>query len=80
MKKAEDSDGLIFHMYEWAGKSGDVELQVPPGATSAVETNLMENPQGSPLSVTADKVTVPIHPYEILALRVDYPAAHKNQN
>jgi alpha-mannosidase len=72
MKKAEDSNALLFHLYEWAGKSGNVALHVPSGATAAVETNLMEKPEGSPLSVTGDKVTVPIHPYEILALQVDY--------
>jgi alpha-mannosidase len=36
--------------------------------------NMMEQPQGAPLTVTGtDQVTVPIHPYEILTLRVDYP-------
>ena len=73
MKKAEDSHALIFHLYEWAGKSGNIVLRVPPGATSAVETNLMEQPQGDPLPVTAGHVTIPVHPYEIVAVRVDYP-------
>jgi len=72
MKKAEDSDSLILHMYEWAGKQANVEIAVPPGATAATETNLMEKPEGSPLTVTGDHVTVPIHPYEILAVRLDY--------
>jgi alpha-mannosidase len=73
MKKAEDSNALIFHLYEWAGKSGNIVISVPPGATGATETNLMEKPEGSPLSVTEDKVTVPVHPYGIVAVRVDYP-------
>ncbi|HEV2463984.1 MAG TPA: glycoside hydrolase family 38 C-terminal domain-containing protein [Acidobacteriaceae bacterium] len=77
MKKAEDSNALIFHLYEWAGKSGDITISVPPGATGATETNLMEKPEGGPLSVTGDKVTVPVHPFEIVAVRVDYP--HKQQ-
>jgi alpha-mannosidase len=72
MKKAEDSDGLIFHMYEWAGKGGNVELNLPAGATGAVETNLLETPQGSALTVTGNHVTVPITPYEIESVRVDY--------
>jgi alpha-mannosidase len=72
MKKAEDSDALVFHLYEWAGKSGTIELSVPPGATGAVETNLLEQPQGSPLTVSSDKVSVPVKPYEIVAVRVDY--------
>ena len=77
MKKAEDSNSLIFHLYEWAGKSGVIELSVPPGATGAVETNLMEQPEGSPLTVSGNKVSVPVKPYEIVAVRVDYsPSAH----
>ena len=73
MKKAEDAKGLIFRAYEWAGKDSTVELRVPPGATSATVTNMMEAPEGSPLSVTGDVVKAPIHPYEILTIRVDYP-------
>lgn len=73
MKKAEDSNALVFHLYEWAGKSGNITISVPPGATEATEINLMEKPEGSPLSVTGDKVTVPVHPYEIVAVQVDYP-------
>jgi alpha-mannosidase len=72
MKKAEDSDSLIFHAYEWAGKSSSVTFTVPEGATGAVLTNLLEQPQGSPLTITGNQVTVPIHPFEILTLRVDY--------
>ena len=73
LKKAEDSDGLDFPRYEWAGKSGNVTFTVPEGATGATLTNLLEQPQGSALSVTGNQVTVPIHPYEILTIRVDYP-------
>jgi alpha-mannosidase len=73
IKKAEDSDGLIFHMYEWAGKGGNVEVNLPPGASGAIETNLMETPQGSALSINDDHVNLPISPFEIMSLRVDYP-------
>ena len=73
MKKAEDSHALVFHLYEWAGKSGSIELRVPPGATGAVETNLLEHPEGGALPLSGDRVTVPVHPYEIVAVRVDYP-------
>jgi alpha-mannosidase len=77
MKKAEDSNALIFHMYEWAGKSGSVEITVPKGATGAVETNLLEQAAGQALTLEADRITVPIRAYEILALRVDYPEKTK---
>jgi alpha-mannosidase len=73
VKKAEDAKGLIFRVYEWAGKESTVEFHVPPGATAATVTNMMETPEGSPLAVTGDMVKAPIHPYEILTVRVDYP-------
>jgi len=73
VKKAEDAKGLIFRVYEWAGKDATVEFHVPPGATGATVTNLMEQPEGDALSVTGDVVKAPIKPYEILTIRVDYP-------
>jgi alpha-mannosidase len=73
VKKAEDTNGLIFRVYEWAGKETTAEFHVPPGATSATVTNLMETPEGSQLAVVDDVVKAPIHPYEILTIRVDYP-------
>jgi len=73
MKKAEDSDSLIFHAYEWEGKSSKVTFTIPEGAKSATLTNLLEQPQGPPLTVTGNQLTVPIQPFEILSLRIDYP-------
>ena len=74
VKKAEDANGLILHFYDWAGKDSDVRLHVPPGATSAILTNLMEKPEGSPLPISAsDEITIPIHPYDIMSVRVNYP-------
>jgi alpha-mannosidase len=79
VKKAEDANGLIFRVYEWAGKETTAEFHVPPGATSATVTNLMETPEGSPLTVVGDVVKAPIHPYEILTIRVDYPSGGPKQ-
>ena len=73
IKKAEDSDALIFRMYEWAGEATQVKLHIPPGATAATETNLMEKPEGAALSLTGDTITVPIKPYEILTIQATYP-------
>jgi alpha-mannosidase len=74
LKKAEDGDGLIYRMYEWAGKSSDVQLNVPAGATSATVVNLLEkSDDGKSIPVTNGRVTIPIRPYEILTVRVDYP-------
>jgi len=73
VKKAEDAKGLIFRVYEWEGKDATVEFHVPPGPASATITNLQEQPEGSPLAISGDLVKAPIHPYEILTIRVDYP-------
>jgi alpha-mannosidase len=73
VKKAEDTNSLIFRVYEWAGKSSTVEFHVPPGASGATVTNLQETPEGDALAVAGDVVKAPIKPYEILTVRVDYP-------
>jgi alpha-mannosidase len=75
LKKA-DSDALVFRFYEWAGTAGNVRLRLPEGAKSASLTNLMENPEGAPLSVANNQVTVPVHPYEIVSVRVDFAKTH----
>jgi alpha-mannosidase len=74
LKKAEDGDALLLRFYEWAGKNSEVHFTLPPGATSARLTNLMEQPEGAALAVSSDgKITVPVHPFEIVSVRVDYP-------
>ena len=73
IKKAEDADALIFRMYEWAGEATQVKLHIPPGATAATETNLMEKSEGAALNISGDTITVPIKPYEILTIQATYP-------
>jgi alpha-mannosidase len=71
MKKAEDSSAIIYRFYEWAGGSGTVDLTIP-GATRAFQTNLMEEAMGQGLPVAGGgKVSVPVHPYEIVTVSVD---------
>jgi len=73
LKKAEDEHGLVLHMYEWAGRRADVDVVMPPGATAALVTNLLEQPQGAALKLINGHVLVPVKPYEIVAVRFDYP-------
>ncbi len=80
VKKAEDTNGIILHFYEWAGKNSAVEIHVPTGATSATLTNLMEKPEGATLNlIDSNQVRVPIHPYEIVSVRIDYPSRQKQK-
>jgi alpha-mannosidase len=71
MKKAEDSSDIIYRFYEWAGGSGTVDLTIPE-AKRARLTNLQEQVQGQDLPVAGNgKVSVPVHPYEIVSVAVD---------
>ena len=72
IKKAEDSNALVLRFYEWEGKGGNVTLTVPPGATSASLVNLMEAPEGAPLSIAKNQITMPVGPFQIQTVRVDY--------
>jgi alpha-mannosidase len=73
MKKSEDGDQLLFRFYEWAGKDGEFQFTVPPGAISATVTNLMEQPGGTPLRISGTQIDVPVHPFEIVSVGVTYP-------
>jgi alpha-mannosidase len=73
IKKSEDTNSLILRVYDWSGKSSSAKFTLPPGATSATEVNLMEQPIGSAISVTNNTATLPVGPFEIRTLRVDYP-------
>ena len=72
MKKAEDSNALIFRLVEWAGEAGEVKLHVPTGMTAATETNLMEKPEGGALKTLGDVITAPITPYKIMTVKASY--------
>ncbi len=73
IKKAADEDALIVRFYEWAGKKGDVVLQLPWPATQAWETNLMEvAPVPLQLDSTGYVLTVPTNPYEIKTVKVQF--------
>jgi alpha-mannosidase len=74
VKKAEDEGSLIFRFYEWAGQEADVKLQLPPGAQSAAETNLMEKTIGA-LSPQNDTITVHTKPHEIKTVKVQFAGA-----
>jgi len=71
LKKSEDDDTLTLRFYEWAGKQGDVAVQLPPGTQSASDTDLMERPVG-PLSLANDTIVVPTKPYEIKTIQVKF--------
>ena len=68
-----EEGALIIRFYEWAGKKGDIQLNLPQPATAAWETNLMEVAE-RPLSLGANPnvLTVPTNPYEIKTVKVKF--------
>ena len=68
-----EEGGLIIRFYEWAGKKGDIHLQLPQQVVAAWEMNLMEVAQ-SPLSLAANPqaLVVPTDPYEIKTVKVHF--------
>jgi len=72
LKKSEDGNSLILRFYEWAGKKTTAEITLPPGAGQATAANLMEHAEGSPLQVSGNRVTVPVVPYSIDTVRINY--------
>ena len=68
-----EEGGLIIRFYEWAGKKGDIHLNLPQPGVAAWEMNLMEVAQ-SPLSLAANPIvlTVPTNPYEIKTVKVHF--------
>jgi alpha-mannosidase len=78
LKKAEDGDALLLRFYEWAGKTSEVQITLPDGASSASITNLMEKPGGYTLPISNHQVTLTAHPFEIVSMRVAFarPSGH----
>ncbi len=70
-KKAEDDDSLVLRFYEWAGKDANVEIELPPGALTAQDTDLMERAI-SQLPVRGGVVRVGAKPYEIKTVKVRF--------
>jgi alpha-mannosidase len=74
LKKAEDSNDLVFRFYEFEGKATNVRLHLPEAADHAAETNLMEK-QEHPIAVQgSQELTVPIGPYEIKTITASFPS------
>jgi alpha-mannosidase len=76
MKWPENDDAMILRFYEGAGKEADVKVQLPPGAQTAWETNLIEQsllePSADDRSVAKGSVTVHTKPYEIKTVEVRF--------
>jgi alpha-mannosidase len=73
LKKAEDSDALVFRFFEFEGKTGEVRLHFPEAASQAAQVNLMEK-QDAPLALQdgGKETTLTVHPYEIVTVKASF--------
>ena len=78
VKRAEDENALVVRFYEWAGKDGEITLQLPAGAQAAVDTDLMEEPMGD-AALHDGKVRLQTKPYEIKIIKVQFSSRPKWQ-
>jgi alpha-mannosidase len=70
VKGAEDGNGWIVRLYDWAGKAGDVTLTFPFTVATAEVTGIMEDP-GTPVApLDATSVRIPVGAHAIETLRV----------
>jgi alpha-mannosidase len=75
LKNGESEDTLVLRFYEWAGKESDVDIQLPPGAQSAVETNLIEHAEGN-LPLKNGHINIHTKPFEIKTVAVRFTQSH----
>jgi len=74
-KKAEDTDAIILRLYEWEGKSGEVNIDLPQKPIRAFITNLMEKSEATALPLHDNQVSVRVRPYEIVSVSVEFAKA-----
>jgi alpha-mannosidase len=70
LKQSESGEGLILRFYESNGAAtAEARIQLPPGATSAWETNLMETREKE-IPLANGAIRLPVRPYEIRTIEV----------
>ena len=72
IKKSEDGDRLILRFYEGTGIGVVAKIMAPAGISGAVMTDLMEQPQGDPLPVRGNEISVSVTPYSINTVSISY--------
>jgi alpha-mannosidase len=80
VKKAEDSDALVFRFFEFEGKTGEVHLGFPKATTQAAQVNLMEKEDVPlPLQNGGKETTLTVHPYEIVTVKAWFGKSRAGQ-
>ena len=70
-KPAEDGSGVVLRVYEPFGAHGMARFTVP-GLRGAKRVTILEETQEGPLSVNGEQVELPVRPFEVVTLLLDY--------
>jgi len=69
VKLAEDDDALILRLWESRGAHGTARITLPPGATAAATTDLLER-DPIPLPIIDGNLTLAFAPFQIRTVKV----------
>ena len=67
-KRADDDEGEVLRFWNWADGEQTVSLRLPPAASSAARTDLLEQPTRA-LPIADHTVALRVRPYEIVTVR-----------
>jgi alpha-mannosidase len=69
IKPAEDGHGVIVRLYEAHATRGPLTLTLNPAISVVESCGLLED-RADPIAMTDRQITIPLHPYEIVTLRL----------
>ncbi|HRS94556.1 MAG TPA: glycosyl hydrolase-related protein, partial [Candidatus Latescibacteria bacterium] len=70
LKKAEDNDDWVLHLYETTGAATDVTITFDRPVVEAYDTDLMEWNRGVRLNMEGGTVRRSFRPWEIAGIRI----------
>lgn len=71
IKPAEDGNGIVIRLYESSGARGQVSIRANFELQKVVECSALENPQGEVLSISENRFSFLIQPFEVKSFRVE---------
>ncbi len=69
IKRSDDKSSVTLRCYEAWGGRGRARLRLPGNITSVARTDLLETPQGDPMSLEEGIVEFPVSPFQLVTLK-----------
>jgi hypothetical protein len=71
LKQAEDGNGYVFRVCDFAGIGGNLKLTLPKSARETFTCDLVEA-QAAKQSSHGKKITAPVKPFAPVTVKVDF--------